>query len=157
VGEPKQRDAQEQRGYKKQNARAVDMLQAKELAREKGGKQERSAHPATERQLMPSFSSRARRMSGSGIELLPTTAPSSSERAVALISAWTAASRDIIRDTKAATAPRKNDGATAFEKICVSLSMSGTNSMLQPLHHRLWFKSRFLRFLRYLSGARADA
>jgi hypothetical protein len=25
---------------------------------------------------------------------------------------------------------RKNEGATAFEKICVSLSMSGTNSML---------------------------
>src|SRR6185437_8029799 len=42
----------------------------------------------------------------------------------------TAASRDIMRDTKAATAPRKNEGATAFEKICVSLSMFGINSML---------------------------
>ena len=43
-------------------------------------------------------------------------------------------SRDIIRDTKAATAPRKNAGAMAFEKIRVSLSMSGTNSMLQLPH-----------------------
>src|SRR6266404_5018927 len=52
--------------------------------------------------------------------------------------ALTAASRDIIRDTKAAVAPRKNEGATAFEKICVSLSMSGTNSMLQLLHPLAW-------------------
>src|SRR5258708_16316790 len=52
--------------------------------------------------------------------------------------ALTAASRDIIRDTKAAIAPRKNEGATAFEKICVSLSMSGTNSMLQLLHPLAW-------------------
>ena len=50
MGEPKQRNPQEQSGYKKQNARAIDMLQAKELAREKGCKQERSAHPAAERQ-----------------------------------------------------------------------------------------------------------
>src|SRR5882762_7408437 len=70
--------------------------------------------------------------------------------------ALTAASRDIIRDTKAAIAPRKNEGATAFEKICVSLSMSGTNSMLQLLHLRLWLKSRFLRGFRYLSGAPAE-
>src|SRR5215813_6168309 len=42
----------------------------------------------------------------------------------------TAASRDVRRDTKAATAPRKNEGATGFEKICVSLSMLGINSML---------------------------
>jgi hypothetical protein len=49
---------------------------------------------------------------------------------------WTVASRDIIRDTKAATAPRKKAGAMAFEKICVSLSMSGTTSMLQLLHLR---------------------
>jgi hypothetical protein len=35
-----------------------------------------------------------------------------------------------MRDTKPATAPRKNAGATAFEKICVSLSMLGMNSML---------------------------
>src|SRR4051794_24854060 len=47
----------------------------------------------------------------------------------------TAASRDIISDTNAATAPRKNAGAMAFEKICASLSMSGTRSMLQLLHH----------------------
>jgi hypothetical protein len=40
----------------------------------------------------------------------------------------TAASRDIMRDTKAATAPRKNAGATTFEKICVSRSMLGMNS-----------------------------
>src|SRR5882762_1801160 len=67
--------------------------------------------------------------------------------------ALTAASRDIIRDTKAAIAPRKNDGATAFEKICVSLSMSGTNSMLQLLHLRLRLKPRFLRVLVSLRSA----
>src|SRR6267154_5941164 len=48
--EPKQRSPQEQRGHKKQNARAIDMFQAEELAREKGCKKERSAHPAAERQ-----------------------------------------------------------------------------------------------------------
>src|ERR1044072_1656026 len=46
----------------------------------------------------------------------------------------TAASRDIIRDTKAATAPRKNAGAIALEKIRESLSTSGMNSMIQLLH-----------------------
>src|SRR5258706_8128866 len=35
---------------KKQKARAIDMFQAKELAREKGCKKERSADPAAERQ-----------------------------------------------------------------------------------------------------------
>jgi hypothetical protein len=45
----------------------------------------------------------------------------------------TAVSRDIMSDTKPAIAPRKNEGATAFEKICVSLSMFGINSMLQLL------------------------
>src|SRR6266852_6992104 len=44
--EPKQRNPQP----KKQNTRAIDMLQAKELAREKGCKKERSADPAAERQ-----------------------------------------------------------------------------------------------------------
>src|SRR5258705_5711224 len=35
---------------KKQNTRAIDMFQAKELAREKGCKKERRADPAAERQ-----------------------------------------------------------------------------------------------------------
>jgi hypothetical protein len=45
LGEPKQRNPQEQRSDKKQNARAVDMMQAKKLAREKielGAKRKRS-------------------------------------------------------------------------------------------------------------------
>ena len=50
LSEPKQRNPQEQRGDKKQNARAIDMFQAKELAREEGCKQERSEYPAAKRQ-----------------------------------------------------------------------------------------------------------
>ena len=49
-GESKQRNPQEQRSDKKQNARAVDMMQAKKLAREKGCKQQRGAHTSAERQ-----------------------------------------------------------------------------------------------------------
>lgn len=113
------------------------MFQAKELAREKGCKKERSADPAAERQY------------DAGIQQARTATErtkchAASNRRAVLI--WecsgrfdvfvAAASRDIIRDTKAAIAPRKNEGATAFEKICVSLSMSGTNSMLQLLRPR---------------------
>jgi len=115
------------------------MLQAKELAREKGCKKERSADPAAERQydavIQQARTARER----------TKCYAASNHRAVliwgalvALMCALTAASRDIIRDTKAAIAPRKNEGATAFEKICVSLSMSGTNSMLQLLHPLAW-------------------
>jgi hypothetical protein len=118
---------------------AIDMFQAKELAREKGCKKERSADPAAERQY-DAVIQQARRAPER------TRCHAASNRRAVLI--WecsgrfdvfvAAASRDIIRDTKAAIAPRKNEGATAFEKICVSLSMSGTNSILQLLGLRLW-------------------
>jgi hypothetical protein len=120
-------------------SRAIDMFQAKELAREKGCKKERSADPAAERQY-DAVIQQARRAPER------TRCHAASNRRAVLI--WecsgrfdvfvAAASRDIIRDTKAAIAPRKNEGATAFEKICVSLSMSGTNSILQLLGLRLW-------------------
>jgi hypothetical protein len=48
--EPKQRNSEKNCGCKNQQARAIDMSQPKELARKKGRKQERSAHPAAERQ-----------------------------------------------------------------------------------------------------------
>jgi hypothetical protein len=58
----------------KQKARAIDMFQAKELAREKDCKQERSEHSAAERQYHAVTKQGARRLSGPSAMLLPTTA-----------------------------------------------------------------------------------
>ena len=50
LGEPKQRNPQEQSGNYKENGRTIGMTQIKELTCEKYRKQERRAHAAGQRQ-----------------------------------------------------------------------------------------------------------
>jgi len=81
-----------------------------------GSKKERRADPAAERQYDAVIQQARRRVSGRSAMLLPTAERSLSGSAlVALICALTAASRDIIRDTKAAIAPEER-GRNGIEK-----------------------------------------
>ena len=74
LGEPKQRNAEEQSGNYKENGRTIGITQTKELTCEKYRKQERRAMPLASANMMPSLSKRARRVSGPSAMLLPTAA-----------------------------------------------------------------------------------